>query len=160
MTALTYACALARHFEGCRLSPYQDPAGYWTIGYGERFLINGDPVTAETAPVTQDIADSMLADRMDDAMLEMKDLVPVPLSPAQQGALADFVYNLGVENFRFSTLRRCLEQGDYEGAAAQFPLWDKAHVDGVLTVLPGLTKRRAAEAYLFTHGKLPPDITA
>ena len=30
--------------------------------------------------------------------------------------------------------------------------WNKARVDGVLTALPGLTRRRAAEAALFSMG--------
>jgi GH24 family phage-related lysozyme (muramidase) len=35
-----------------------------------------------------------------------------------------------------------------------FGLWNKAKVKGVLRPLPGLTKRRRAEAELFLTGKL------
>ncbi|WP_434779330.1 terminase small subunit [Neisseria sp. Ec49-e6-T10] len=43
------------------------------------------------------------------------------------------------------TLLRLLNQGDYKGAANQFPRWNKAKGK----VLAGLTRRRAAEKQLF-----------
>jgi lysozyme len=47
-------------------------------------------------------------------------------------------------------LLRKLKAGDRTGAAAEFAVWDKAHVDGRLVVVAGLTRRRTAEAGLFT----------
>ena len=41
------------------------------------------------------------------------------------------------------------ERDAVAGAAAEFPRWNKATVHGVLTVLPGLVKRRTAERALF-----------
>jgi len=35
-------------------------------------------------------------------------------------------------------------------ALPEFAVWDKAHVDGRLVVVAGLTRRRTAEAGLFT----------
>ena len=71
----------------------------------------------------------------------------VALTPLQQGALADFVYNLGAKNFRSSTLLRLLNAGDYAGAAAQFDRWDMA--GGKMPA--GLLRCRQAETELFTH---------
>jgi lysozyme len=75
--------------------------------------------------------------------------VKVALTPFQEGALADFVYNLGATNFRASTLLRLLNAGDYAGAAAQFDKWDMAGG----RVLSGLLRRRQAETALFTQSE-------
>jgi GH24 family phage-related lysozyme (muramidase) len=40
--------------------PYADPVGLPTIGYGSRTDINGNPVTMNTAPITQDQALQLL----------------------------------------------------------------------------------------------------
>ena len=158
MTADEFACALARHFEGCILHPYQDPAGYWTIGYGERFLRNGETVGPDTAPITQAEAEAMLAERMADLIREIDGMMTVPLSEAQTGAIGDFCWNLGLEAFRFSSLRRQIEIGDNAAITADWLEWDHAHVDGRFVVLPGLRARREAEAHLFTTGELLPGI--
>ncbi len=157
MTAEDYAFALASHFEGFRSAPYRDPAGYWTIGYGERFLPSG-PVTADTPAITQAQGAEMLRARLADLVTEIGDMVKPAMNTAQTGAIVDFCYNMGLEAFRFSTLRRHLELGDYDLAMADLLEWDHAHVDGAFVVLPGLRARREAEAHLFTTGELLPGI--
>ncbi len=72
-------------------------------------------------------------------------LVTVPLTQNQFDALISFVFNLGIGNFRTSTLLKKLNAGDYTGAAKEFPPWVRA--DG--KQLPGLIKRRDAEKALF-----------
>jgi hypothetical protein len=57
-----------------------------------------------------------------------------------------FAFNVGMGNVRSSTLLRLLNQGNYDGAAAQFGRWIKAGG----RVLRGLVRRRAAERALFT----------
>jgi len=71
--------------------------------------------------------------------------VTVEMTQNQFDALCSFVYNCGAGNFRASTLLKLLNQGAYKAAAQQFLRWDKANGK----VLPGLTKRRAAEKALF-----------
>ncbi|OUL65182.1 lysozyme, partial [Acetobacter senegalensis] len=39
--SIALAAALARDYEGLSLRPYVCPAGYWTIGYGNRCLADG-----------------------------------------------------------------------------------------------------------------------
>jgi lysozyme len=73
----------------------------------------------------------------------------VPLTQNQFDALVDFAYNAGAANLRSSTLLRLLNSGDYAGASGQFIRWNKATSNGQLIVLPGLTRRRTAEAQLF-----------
>jgi lysozyme len=71
--------------------------------------------------------------------------VTVPLNQNQFDALTSFVYNCGPGALRGSTLLKLLNQGNYQGAAAQFARWNKAGGK----VWPGLVRRRAAEASLF-----------
>ena len=73
---------------------------------------------------------------------QVTSLVKVPLKQHQFDALVSFAYNCGVGNLRGSTLRRKLNDGDYESAALEFHRWNRSKGK----VLPGLVRRRAAEA--------------
>ncbi|MBK3797859.1 glycoside hydrolase family protein [Azospirillum brasilense] len=137
------ALALVRHFEGLYLSTYLCPAGVPTIGYGHTAGVRmGQTIDGLQAEV-------FLRTDMAEAAGDVDRLVKVPLTDAQRGALASFVFNLGAGALRDSTLRSMLNKGDYKGAASQFGRWVFATVDGVKTQLPGLVKRRAAEKALF-----------
>jgi lysozyme len=63
----------------------------------------------------------------------------------QFDALTDFVFNLGAGALSGSTLLHKHRAGDFSGAAAEFGRW--VHCKG--QVLPGLVKRRAAEARMY-----------
>jgi lysozyme len=67
------------------------------------------------------------------------------LSQGQFDALVAFSFNCGLGALQASTLRRLYNAGDVEGAAAEFPKWNK----GGGRVLPGLTRRRLEEQALF-----------
>ena len=71
--------------------------------------------------------------------------ITVELEQFQVDALASFIYNVGVANFRNSTMLRLINAGDFDGAARQFPRWNKAGGK----VLNGLTRRRNDEMMLF-----------
>lgn len=135
---------LTQHFEQCRLVAYWDATGKrWTCGWGTT-----GPDVCEGTVWTQATADSRLEVRLNEAADVVDTDVHVSLTPAQKAALTDFVYNCGGGNFRSSTLLRLLNAGDYQGAADQFPLWNKS--GGV--VLGGLVARRKAERDLFLTG--------
>ncbi len=137
------ALDLVRQFEGLYLTAYLCPAGEPTIGYGHTAGVRmGQTITAVQA-------DDFLMSDLTAAAAQVDKLVKVPLTPNQRGALASFVFNLGAGSLQSSTLLRLLNQGDYKGAAGQFGRWVYATVNGVKTELPGLVKRRAAEAKLF-----------
>jgi lysozyme len=59
-------------------------------------------------------------------------------------AVSDFTFNLGAGKLRASTLRRRLLAEDWEGAPHELRKW----VFGGGKKLPGLVRRRAAEAAL------------
>lgn len=139
---------LIKGFEGLRLAAYQDSAGVWTIGYGHTGGVQpGDRITTAEAEqlLRQDTAWAQQA---------VRDLVRVPLSQGQFDALTSFTFNLGAGALESSTLLRKLNAGDAAGAQAEFGRW--IHADG--QVLPGLVRRRAAEAALFDHTPLAPTV--
>lgn len=76
-------------------------------------------------------------------------LVKVPLNQGMYDALVSFVFNLGADKFKSSTLLMRLNQGAYELAADEFPKWKYGTVNGKKQVLPGLVSRRAEERDLF-----------
>lgn len=135
---------LTRQAEGLRLTAYLCPAHKLTIGYGHT-----GPDVKQGMTITEVQADSLLAADLANAGDTVARAVKVALNDNQYGALCDFVFNLGAGAFLGSTLLKKLNAGDYAGAADEFPRWDKAHVDGEVKTLPGLTRRRAAERDLF-----------
>lgn len=144
--AVSIAAALCRPFEGLRLKPYICPAGYPTIGYGTVWKPDGTKVTMEHPEITKETADDWLMSELQTNYLAgvLKASPGLIAYPNALGAMADFAYNLGVARYRGSTLRRKVDERDWEGAKEQLALW----VRGGGKVLPGLVKRRAAEAKL------------
>lgn len=133
------AIELIKKYEGFSARPYKCPAGVLTIGYGRTIDVRPYEITTEEAETiwldkyVKTIADQILA------------IVKVDLSNNQICALIDFVYNLGIGNFKSSTLLRKINQGDFSAAANEFLKWNKA--GGI--VLKGLENRRIAERMLF-----------
>lgn len=140
------ALALIQEFEGFRASWYSDPVGVKTIGYGHTDAA-GHPRYADNKALVLTKADAQIVLSRDLGQYEaaVTKAVTVPLNENQFGALVSFTYNLGAGNLQSSTLLRKLNAGDYAGAGAEFPRWNKAGG----RVLAGLTRRRAAERALF-----------
>jgi len=134
---------LVKEFEGLRLRAYLCPAGVWTIGHGHTAGVReGQTITA------------LEADKLLDADLDWaEECVSVNLARTANGnqfaAMVSLCFNIGAEGFRKSSVLRLFNAGDEVGAARAFRLWNKATVDGKLTELPGLTRRRLAEEQLF-----------
>lgn len=146
MAWIDLAVALAKESEGCRLRAYPDPAtgaDPWTVGYGA----TGYGITRDTV-WTQEQADADLQNRLRAIGVRIDELVKVSITDEQKAALCDFAYNLGIGALAGSTLLRLLNEGDTQGAADEFPKWNKA----AGKVLPGLVKRRDAERALFLLG--------
>ncbi|GAB6854032.1 lysozyme [Asaia astilbis] len=151
MTGIDIAVSLISRsdFEGLSLKPYLCPADYWTIGYGNRFLSDGSPVTAKTKPITKGEALSLLRQTVLAFQAELRSFVTVPLTDYQEAALLSLQFNIGTGALRNSTLIRRLNQRLYAAAAQQFLVWDKATVNGRLVTLRGLQRRRKIESDVF-----------
>jgi len=136
---------LVKRFEGCSLTPYLCPAGYWTVGYGH--VIGIGKTKPEKQLYTQEEVDELL--RADLARFERGVLryCTVHLSQSQFDACVSWAYNLGLGRLQRSTLRQKLNRQDYEGASKELLKYDK--VNG--KALKGLTRRRQAEYRLFTQ---------
>lgn len=141
--AVEIAASLCRPFEGLRLKPYICPAGYPTIGYGTVFKPDGTKVTMEDPPITKETAEEWLLSELKTNYLAgvLKSSPGLIAYPRVLGAMADFAYNLGVSRYRGSTLRKRVDEQDWEGAKEQLMLWTR----GGGKVLPGLVRRRKAE---------------
>lgn len=131
---------LIKEFEGLCLHAYQDVVGVWTIGYGHT-----GPEVKEGLAITEHDAEQLLRGDLLRFESGVAAAVDVPLNENQFSALVSFSYNLGLGSLQKSTLLSQLNEGNHEGAAEQFPLWDKAGGRS----LPGLHKRRLAEKALF-----------
>ena len=132
--------ALVRSYEGLRLEAYQDTSGIWTIGYGHTQGVKpGDSISTAQAEQFLD-ADLTEVERA------VTRLVKVPLTDNQFSALGSFVFNEGEGAFARSTLLRKLNEGGHRLVPAYLKSWifDNGRM------LPGLVKRRAAEADLWS----------
>jgi lysozyme len=137
---------LIKSFEGFIGHMYLCPAGVPTIGYGTT-LIEGKPIAPGTV-ITEDKASELLRQQIDATFAPaVIRHVKVPLNQNQFDALVSWTYNLGEGSLASSTMLKLLNQGDYASVPAQMMRWTKANgVD-----LPGLVRRRQAEAELFAR---------
>lgn len=153
---------LMHYFEQCRLTAYPDPASEFartgrgspepvTIGWGD----TGGWKLGDT--ITQQEADERFERRLRKEFEPfVRNAVLVPLTQKQFDAMVSIVYNTGpggpkrdgiirLASGTPSTLLRKLNAGDYAGAAAQFPAWNRSGG----RVMKGLQRRREAERLVF-----------
>ena len=123
-------------FEGLRLKAYYDSAGIATIGYGHtRGVKMGQSITEAEA-------EKMLEQDLWEAG-RFANTIPELDTQGRYDAVVDFIYNLGVGNFKRSTLFRLIRHHSPDRLIqAEFRKW----VHAGKQVLPGLVKRREWEA--------------
>lgn len=142
---LALAVAIAAPAEGLRQYAYRDPVGIMTVCNGH----TGADVRPGKQYSLAECRDLLSAD-MAQAVATVERCAP-GLPDAVTAAFADAVFNIGPTvacDTTRSTAARMLKAGDLHGACNQLLVWNKARIGGVLMPLPGLTKRRAAEAHL------------
>jgi lysozyme len=152
--------SLIKHFEGVHRRPYLCPAILWTVGVGRVLYPEQNqlkiperkayPLRSEHDKDWSDDAIDLLFDadllRFESGVLRL--CPDSALSQGQFDALVAFSFNCGLGALQASTLRRLYNAGDVEGAADEFPKWNK----GGGRVLAGLTRRRLEERNLFLGG--------
>lgn len=132
---------LIKDFEGLRTKAYLCPAGVPTLGYGST-----GPDIKIGMQWTSEQCEARL--RSDVAKFEAGVSRLVDGTPTTQGqfdALCSLSFNIGLAALKTSTLLRLHKMGMPSEAARQFRRWDR----GGGRVLPGLTRRREAEAKLY-----------
>lgn len=123
-------------FEGFSNTAYRCPAGKWTCGIGHT-----DGVTPTTT-CTRKEAEQWLKEDLAPVEAYVNTIEQVR-TQGQYDALCSFIYNLGIGNFKSSTLFRKIKEGaSTEDIQEQFRRW----VYAGSKVLKGLVKRREWEA--------------
>lgn len=140
------AIDLAKQFEGFhrvpkfdperRAHPYICPAGYWTIGFGH--LCKPDHPS-----ITEAEAEIYLAADLQTALNATLRYCPILATEPENrlAAIVDFTFNLGGGRLQTSTLRRRINQCEWQNAGQELGRW--IYGDG--KILPGLVARRRAE---------------
>ena len=144
MKASVDAYELIKQFEGLRLKAYLCPAGIWTIGYGHTSGVSPNSF------ITIQEADEYL--HRDVATIEMQlNKLNLILRQCQWDAIVSFVFNVGIGNFRSSTLLAKIRTNpDDNSIMDEFLRW--VYANG--KVKKGLQKRRLAEMKLYFSDKL------
>lgn len=136
--------ALIKEFEGLRLNAYLCAAGVWTIGFGHTSAA-GDPEVRPGMRITATQAEAMLIRDLGQYERAVSAAVKKPLTQGQFDACVSLCYNIGVGAFARSTVVRRINAGRMSEVPAAFMMWTK----GGGKVLPGLVRRRRAEAALW-----------
>lgn len=144
MKASIDAYELIKQFEGLRLEAYLCPAGIWTIGYGHTSGVSPNSF------ITIQEADEYL--HRDVATIEMQlNKLNLSLRQCQWDAIVSFVFNVGIGNFKASTLLAKIRiNPDDNSIIDEFLRW--VYANG--KVMKGLQKRRLAEMKLYFSDKL------
>ncbi len=95
---------LIKKFEGFKSKPYLCAAGVATIGYGSTYYENGARVKLSDSPITEDWADQLLRNVLKQYELSVDVMTRDDISQNQFDALVSFAYNVGIQNFKTSTL--------------------------------------------------------
>ena len=144
--------ALIKHFEGCArrradglFDAYPDPGtggAPWTIGWGA----TGAGISPGVIWTQAQCDDRLERDLVRYARAVARAIGTAPTTQSQFDALVSFHYNTGA--IATATLTRLHTHGRFAEAAAEFGKW----VNAGGRRLPGLVRRRAAEAKLYSGG--------
>jgi lysozyme len=131
---------------GLYLKAYQDSGGVWTVGYGSTYDFDKQRKVQQGDIITEAQAQRWLEMETSQNAKDIDKLVTVPLTNNQKNALVSFVYNVGINGFKASTMLKLLNSGaDKSIVADQFDRW--VYDNGVK--VKGLINRRKAEKDLF-----------
>ena len=144
MTISQNCIDLIKKYEGFKPKSYLCPAGVPTIGFGSTFWTDGSRVKLGQE-ITMENAEKLVIYYL----ANVAHFIP-EVNQNQFDSLCSFIYNVGVANFRKSTLlKKVKENPDDPSIRDEFMKWTLARVRGAMKSLPGLVKRRTAEADLY-----------
>lgn len=143
--------------EGCKLEVYLDSGGAPTVGIGHLLtkserasgkIVIGNNEGNYREGLTLEQIYALLDQDLAPVELAITRFVKVYLSQQQFDALVCWVFNVGVEAFKGSTLLRLLNAGKSDEVPTQLKRW---RYDNSVEV-PGLVARRAKEIALWSGG--------
>lgn len=133
-------------YEDLSLKPYLCPAKIPTIGYGNTYYEDGTKVKITDKPITIKRAESLFYITLFGFEMAVNKYVTSKINQNQFDALVSFAYNVGIGNFKSSTLLKKVNLKPLDdNIAYQFSRWNKSKGK----VLNGLTKRRKEESNLY-----------
>lgn len=142
------AFELIKSFEGLRLKAYPDPGSGnepITICYGTTIYPNGIKVVMEDVK-TQEECEQFLLHDVQNFSEQVRKYIKRTLTDNQFGALVSFAYNVGIANFKNSTLLKKVNINPKDlSIASEFAKWKTSSGK----VLQGLVRRRQAESNLY-----------
>lgn len=143
MTALEILINLCKKFEGLRLDAYRDSTGKITIGYG-----HCGPDITPSSKWTLARCEAVLEIDAQNAINAAIKASPVLelATPGQQAAVADLIYNMGVNRYVGHSVKPLIDAKQFNSAAVEIKKF--CHAGG--EVEPGLVARRMAESNLLS----------
>jgi lysozyme len=144
--------SLIKEFEGFSLVAYKCVAGYYTIGYGNRFYLDGTEVR-ENDKIDFALAEQLLLHTVEDFEKQVRLLLDgLVLPEICIDALVCLAYNIGCNAFAKSTLLKKIkaDKNNLDEIEKEWLRWDKANGK----VIKGLTNRRKREFELYKKGIL------
>lgn len=137
--ALTIAAVMIQNFEGVRYEPYRDVIGVLTVCYGHT---GNDIIYGRSYSPAE--CQALLDNDLGEVARQVSMYIKVSPPDSVLAAIYSFVYNVGIGNFRNSTLLVKLNNEDYRGACEQLKRWTKAGGK----VWQGLINRRGDEYWV------------
>lgn len=146
---------LIRHYEGCKLKAYKDPAGIPTIGYGNTFYEDGKPVKMGDE-ITQQRADELFALITPRFEQTVRNKINRQMLQHEFDAAVSFCYNAGTSYKTAGGTWKDYDiwkhiQNRYAGIEGY---WQGLAITAGGVKLNGLVKRRKSEAHLYITGEL------
>jgi lysozyme len=132
---------LIKKYEGFSDKEYICPAGKPTIGYGHVIL----PNEHFSSSITKEEAEILLKKDLQPREKSLNILVKVNINQNQFDALMSLIYNIGVANFKQSTLLKFINDRLFDKVPDQFRRWK--YINKVVS--KGLLKRREEEIKLW-----------
>ena len=137
---------LIKRFEGFRSKPYLCPAGVPTIGYGSTYYQNGVKVKLTDPAISEEGAEQLLKVNLVHYERGVDSMTKDHINQNQFDALVSFAYNVGLVNYKNSTLlKRVNADPNDPDIEKQFMRWVRAGGK----VIKGLIVRLNAEAALY-----------
>ena len=137
---------MIKRYEDLSLKPYLCPAMIPTIGYGNTYYEDGTKVKMTDKPITKERAESLFYITLFGFEMAVNKYVLSKINQNQFDALVSFAYNIGIGNFKASTLLKKINLNPKDkDIAYQFSRWNKSKGK----VLKGLTRRRKEESNLY-----------
>ena len=134
---------LIKSYEKLRLKKYLDSGGNWTVGWGHK-IRQGEKLDE----ITEEQAEKIFMEDIKELENNINKLIKVNLSQLMYDAIGSLVFNIGIGNFKTSTILKLLNEGRFLQASKEFTRWVYCNK----VILEGLIRRRTEELILYLLG--------